>query len=208
MHASTFLRIAMCLAAVFLGGCVEAPSHEEIQTAFDAGLKAYDAGDYRSAYAAWHSIDNVDLAAMRNIALMQRHGKGVEKNPKAAMEKMEQAADAGLPTAQADLGEMLLNGEAGPPDPKAAAPWLTLTAGAGHPLAAFELAKILEEGTAVPKDIEAARKLYAMAAAAGVEGAAGRLQALPPPPPGKTPPAAEVAKTPPEAPKTPPDARH
>ena len=29
------------------------------------------------------------------------------------------AAEAGLPTAQADLADMLLKGEAGPPDPEA-----------------------------------------------------------------------------------------
>ena len=63
---------------------------------------------------------------MRNVGTMLRTGKGVEKNPKAAEAMLERAAEAGLFTAQADLGDMLLKGEAGPPDPKAAAPWLAM----------------------------------------------------------------------------------
>jgi hypothetical protein len=93
---------------------------------------------------------------------------------------MTQAADAGLATAQADLGDMLLKGEAGPPDPAAAAPWLARAAAAGHPIAAFQLAQLYEAGSGVPKDVEAARKLYERAARSGMSEAEARLAALPP----------------------------
>lgn len=170
----------LILAASLAGGCAGAPSHEEMKTTFDAGLKDYDAGNYAAAYGKWHEIESYDLAALRNVALMLRKGQGVAKNPKAALAKMAQAANAGLATAQADLADMLLKGEAGPPDPAAAVPWLSRAAAAGHPIAAFELAQLYESGTGVPKDIEAARKLYQMAADAGVKEAAERLAALPP----------------------------
>ncbi len=171
----------LIVATALLGACAGAPSHEEMQTTFDAGLKAYDAGDYKTAYKKWDEIDEYDLAALRNVALMLRKGEGVAKNPKAALAKMTQAADAGLATAQADLGDMLLKGEAGPPDPAAAAAWLARAAAAGHPIAAFQLAQLYETGNGVPKDIEAARRLYEQAAKAGIAEAEARLAALPPP---------------------------
>jgi uncharacterized protein len=118
----------LCLCGALLSACASLPSHEEIQAAFAAGLKAYDAGDYRTAYETWQEIEDVDLAALRNIAVMLRKGQGVEKDAEAAREKMELAAQAGLVTAQADLADMLIKGEGGHPDPKAAIPWLTSAA--------------------------------------------------------------------------------
>jgi len=185
-----FPRLAGALLCVaLLGACAGTPTHDQIQSSFDAGLKAYDAGDYKTAYSTWGDIEDYDLAALRNVALMLRKGEGVGKDPKKALEKMERAADLGLVTAQADLGEMLAGGEAGPPDVAAAVPWLTSAAAAGHPIAAFALAKIYDEGKAVPQDLLKARLLYKIAADAGVPEAAKRLTTLGPAP-AVSPPAA------------------
>ena len=154
--------IVLCLWGAFASACASDPA--AMKQTFDLGLKAYDSGDYPKAYQTWTSIEDVDLAALRNVAVMLRTGKGVAQNPQRALELMERAAEAGLPTAQADLADMLIKGEAGPPDPKAA----------------FELGKLYEAGTGVEKNIEAARRLYRIAAAAGVADAAQRLAALPP----------------------------
>ena len=178
------------LCVALLGACAGVPTHDEIQSTFDAGLKAYDAGDYKTAYSTWGDIEDYDLAALRNVALMLRKGQGVGKDPKTALKKMERAADLGLATAQADVGEMLANGEAGPPDKAGAVPWLVLAAAAGHPIAAFELAQIYDEGTAVPQDLAKARQLYKAAADAGIPEAAKRLETLGPPPAEATPAAA------------------
>jgi TPR repeat protein len=151
-----------------------------MQSVFAAGLQAYDAGNYKGAYDQWHKIDDYDLAAMRNVALLLRNGQGVEKDSKTALKMMSQAAEAGLITAQADLGDMLLQGDDGPPDPRAAAAWLARAAEGGHPIAAFQLAQLHEQGTGVPKDLTLARQLYEAAAKAGVVGAAERLATLPP----------------------------
>jgi uncharacterized protein len=178
--------LLLCLCGALLTACASAPTSVQIRTTFEAGLKDYDAGDYAAAYKKWRSIENYDLAAMRNIALMLRTGKGVDKNPKAAQDMMEQAAYAGLATAQADLADMLIKGEAGPPDVKAAVPWLALAANAGHPIACFQLGLLYEQGTVVKQDIETARKLYKTAAAAGMAEAEARLLSLPPEPPRTT----------------------
>lgn len=174
-----------------------------MQSTFAAGLKEYDAGNYKGAYDQWHKIDDYDLAAMRNVALLLRKGQGVEKDPKEALKMMGQAADAGLVTAQADLGDMLLKGDAGPPDPTAAAPWLARAAEGGHPLAAYQLAQLHEQGTGVPKNLTLARRLYEAAAKAGVAGAAERLAALPPARVSVTPKPLDVSP-----PAPPPDLRH
>lgn len=205
MRAVLWQVALWCLCGTFLAGCADDPqdSPEKMKAVFDQGLKDYDSGDYTGAYEQWKTIDDVDLAAMRNVALMLRKGQGVAKDPEAAQRKMEQAAEAGLVTAQADLADMLLKGEAGPPDPKAALPWLTRAAQAGHPIAAFKLGQLYEQGTVVRQDIAAARALYKLAAAAGLDEAAKRLAALPPDPAAPAKPPA----VPPPAPKPPPALR-
>jgi TPR repeat protein len=174
------MRTAVLFAALVLAGCAS-PAADVAATkkTFDEGVAAYDAKDYAGAYQIFVSIDDRDVAAMRNVALMLRRGEGVAKDPKAAEAMYARAASGGLATAAADLGEMLLNGEAGPPDPKAALPWLAGAADAGHPIAAFELGQMYEQGNGVEKDLGLARKLYKAAADAGYDSAKQRLAALP-----------------------------
>jgi TPR repeat protein len=161
-------------------GCVSPTTTESLKSTFDAGVAAYDAGDYASAYKLWVSIDQDDVAAMRNVAMLLRTGMGTKKDPKAAEDMYERAAEAGLPTAQADLADMLLKGEAGPPDPGRALPLLQAAAAANHPIAQYELAQMYEAGTLVPKNIDVARNLYAAAASHGMKEAQDRLDALGP----------------------------
>lgn len=184
---SFFLSLSVC--AVFATGCASSAQDDPkaTQAIFERGLAAYDAKNYDEAFRIFSSIDDRDLAAMRNVALMLRKGEGTAKDPKAAEEMYARAAQGGLATAAADLGEMLLMGEAGPPDAKAAAPWLAGAASAGHPIAQFELGKMFEDGNGVPKDPVQARKLYQAAAAAGMDEAKARLAALPPAPLPATP---------------------
>lgn len=173
----TLLAFALILAA---GGCAGVQSGKELAAIFDSGVAAYDAHDYPKAFKIWSSIQDEDLAAMRNVAMMLRKGQGTARDPQKAEEIYEIAAEAGLPTAQADLADMLLKGEAGPPDPKRALPLLEAAAAANHPVAQYELAQMFETGAngLVPKDLTVARRLYAAAASHGMTTAAARLQAL------------------------------
>ncbi|HWY61606.1 MAG TPA: tetratricopeptide repeat protein [Rhizomicrobium sp.] len=171
----------ICAAGLFLlTGCATPESGEALKSTFDTGVAAYDAGDYAKAYKIWSGIDDIDLAAMRNVAMMLRKGEGVAKNPKKAEELYETAAEAGLPTAQADLADMLLKGEAGSPNPKAALPLLEAAAAANHPVAQFELGQMYETGQdgLVAKDIAVARQLYISAASHGMKEAQDRLDQL------------------------------
>jgi TPR repeat protein len=166
-----------------IGGCATAETGRELAATFDSGVAAYDAGDYAKAYKIWRGIEDQDLAALRNVAMMQRLGQGTPKDSKAAEQTYERAAEAGLPTAQADLADMLLKGEAGPPDPKRALPLLAAAAAANHPVAQYELGQMYEAGELVPKDLEVARRLYAAAAGHGMKEAEARLKVLGPPNP-------------------------
>ena len=169
------------VACVCVSFAIPAAAHDSasLQRTFDSGVAAYDAGNYAEAFRIFKSIDDEDLAAMRNVALMLRRGQGVAKDPEAAEEEYQRAAEGGLATAAADLGEMLMNGEAGTPDPEGAVPWLTMAAAAHHPVAQFELGELYEAGRGVTKDIDVARQLYTEAAARDVPGAKERLAALP-----------------------------
>jgi|SRR5579871_3892211 len=178
MHIRLFAVLLAGLCVAFAGGCASAHDTEQLKAIFNSGLVAYDAGRYDEAFKIFQSIDNEDVAAMRNEGLMLRKGQGTAKDPQAALDVLERAADAGLPTAQYDLAEMLMDGEAGKPDPKRALPWLALAAAAHHPLAEYRLGLLYEQGVLVEKNLNLARNLYTVAAQAGVRDAQERLVAL------------------------------
>jgi TPR repeat protein len=178
-------KIFPLLTAFFCLGLASANpalAHDSVEIAkiFDSGVTAYDAGNYEQAFNIWWDLRYEDLAAMRNLAIMLRKGQGVEKDAKKAEELYQRAAEAGLPTAQADLAEMLLKGEAGPPDLAGALPLLKAAAAANHPVAQFELGELYETGAPplVPQNLEMARQLYAAAANHGMKEAADRLRVV------------------------------
>jgi TPR repeat protein len=174
---SPLLAVCFLVAGI---SCAFARTSAEVAAIFDSGVAAYDAGRYEDAYKIWSQIQSEDLAAMRNMAMMLRKGQGVPKNPQKAREIYEQAAEAGLTNAQADLADMLLRGEAGPPNPKRALPLLEAAAAANHPIAQFELGQFYETGELVPKNLTIARSLYAGAARHGMKQAQERLAMLGP----------------------------
>jgi hypothetical protein len=177
------------MAIVTLCACLalapaEARTGPEIAAAFDSGVAAYDAGDYEKAFRIWWDLQYEDIAAMRNTAMMLRKGQGTAKDPKKAEEIFQRAAEAGLPTAQADLADMLLKGEAGPPDLESALPLLQAAAAANHPVAQYQLGQLYETGAPplVVQNLDLARQLYAAAASHGMKDAAARLDFLGGPP--------------------------
>lgn len=172
------LPILPLLLGLATAGCTSDTTGTSLRNDFDAGVAAYDAGDYAKAYKIWSAIDDDDIAAMRNVAMMRRQGLGTDKDPKGAEDMYLRAAEAGLPTAQADLADMLIRGEAGEPDFKRALPLLEAAAAANHPLAQYELAQFYEVGQQVPKNMAVARDLYAAAASHGMKEAQARLDQL------------------------------
>jgi len=183
MHRKGLAALCFCLS---ISAAAAADPEDPTKDVFDKGVALYDAGKYEEAYRVFSSIDEENLAAMYNVAFMRRRGQGTPKDPKGAEAMYARAASID-PRSQADLGEMLMNGEAGPPDPAAAAGWLARASAAHHPVAEFELGELYESGQGVTKDIEVARQLFTDAAARGVPGAKEHLAALPPPKEGAAP---------------------
>ena len=183
-----------------------ARTSEEIAAAFNSGVTAYDAGDYEKAFKIWWDLRFEDLAAMRNLGMMLRKGQGTAKDPQKAEEVFLRAAEAGLPTAQADLADMYLKGELGPPDLARALPLLQAAAAGNHPVAQYELGQFYETGAPplIQQNLETARQLYAAAASHGMPEAAARSAYLGPPAapadagqiPSAAPPTPSVAATP------------
>ena len=177
------LPVLTACISLALGGEAFARTGKEIAAVFDAGVVAYDAGNYEQAFKIWWDLQYEDIAAMRNVAMMLRKDQSTARPPRRAVTIYERAAEAGLPTAQADLANMLLKGEAGEPDSKAALPLLQAAA-ANHPLAQFQLAQMFETGAGglVPQNLDVARQLYASAASRGIKEAAERLRIIGPSP--------------------------
>src|ERR1700691_1661355 len=105
----------MLIFWAFAIGRVLADPVTDHSSEFDRGLKAYDAGQYTTAYEIWWKIKDEDLAAMRNVALMLRKGQGVKKDAHKAQDLFETAANAGMINAEVDLAKMLLHGRPAPP---------------------------------------------------------------------------------------------
>jgi len=182
MTQKLFPLLVIVFCALLAGGA-QARTSAEIAATFNAGITAYDAGDYEKAFKTWWELRYEDLAAMRNLAMMLRKGQGVPKDPQKAEELYLRAAEAGLPTAQADLADMYLKGELGSPDLARALPLLQAAAAANHPVAQYQLGQFYETGAPplVPQNLEVARRLYAAAASHGMPEAAARAAFLGPP---------------------------
>jgi TPR repeat protein len=175
MNRVLVLAASLCVC-VSLAKAADSGTVPLDQNTFNQGAAAFDAGDYQTAYRIFSDLTQKgDIAAMRNMALMERKGIGTERDPKSARALYEVAARAGLPTAQYDLAEMMIDGEGGPADPKGAVPLLILAASANHALAQYQLGLFYEEGRYVPQDRARAVSLYAVAAERGVWDAKVRL---------------------------------
>src|ERR1700744_1039422 len=104
MHTGPLRAFVLCFCVAFATGCASSPEDDPQVTkaTFDKGVAAYDAKNYEDAFKIFSSIDDRDVAAMRNVALMLRKGLGTAKDPKAAEEMYARAAQGGLATAAAD----------------------------------------------------------------------------------------------------------
>ncbi|MEQ9225637.1 MAG: tetratricopeptide repeat protein [Parvibaculum sp.] len=178
---------------------------EERSERFDKGVAAYDAGDFAQAFEIWLPLaQNDDLAAMRNVALLLRQGKGTAPDPERALYFYERAGRGGLVSAQVNAAFMHLDGDGIPQDYKQASFWFHAAAVAGVPVARYNLGVLYERGLGVERDPARALAWYALAAQAGHQKALERLTLLVPSLPGPPPPAEEDAALSVTAPPPPP----
>jgi TPR repeat protein len=78
----------------------------------EAGMSAYEDGDYETAYQEWLPLaEQGGPAAQFNVALLYRYGKGRPVDAEIAAEWCLKAADAGFLPAQYEMGKMYEAGE-------------------------------------------------------------------------------------------------
>ncbi len=78
---------------------------------WDAGLKAYKAGDYETALVEWRPLaEQGNAEAQFNLGKMHFSGQGVPQNVKKAIRWFRPAAEQGIADAQYKLGLMYFAG--------------------------------------------------------------------------------------------------
>ncbi len=96
---------------------------------FDAGLAAYEAGDYAAALREWRPLaDEGDLDARFYLGEMHLRGNGVERDFQKAADWLGKAAEAGHPRAQGVLGGLYAVGLGVPQDFGMAYFWMIVAA--------------------------------------------------------------------------------
>ena len=109
----------------------------------DAGLVAYEQGDFAAALAEWRQLaEEGNLQACHNIAIMYDMGQGVEADLAQAQQWCERAAQGGSVPAQAHLGYLLIQQQ----QPEQAAQWWTKAAQAGDEQAQAALKQLADMG--------------------------------------------------------------
>lgn len=113
---------------------------------FEAGRKAFTAGEYDVAFDQWRqAAEDGDLTAQRNVAHLYRWGKGVPQDLTQAAFWYYTAAKGGLDTAQYNLGIMYLRGEGVPRNEEEGVIWLERAAEQGNKQAERKLAHLKVE---------------------------------------------------------------
>lgn len=106
-------------------------------------------------------------AAYELAVLLERGSSGFRKDPEAAASWMQQAAEAGLTSAQLHFALMKLGGNGRSANPEQAFGWASKAAANGHPDASAQVAFHLVTGTGCGRDATQAREWAERSANAG-----------------------------------------
>jgi TPR repeat protein len=138
---------------------------------FQAGLEAYQRGDYATALKEWQPVaEKGDANAEYNLGLLYAKGQGVPQDYKQAVEWYRKAAVQGVAAAQFNLGVIYANGQGVPVNPEEAAKWFTMASQKGVSAAETSLGDLYSEAKGFQNYAEA-QKWYRQAAEKGVASA-------------------------------------
>ncbi len=161
------------LAALLACGLPAAPARAD----FDAGVRAYDAGDYEAAFQTWLPLArDGDAFAQRNLGHLYRLGRGVPQDFAVAANWYRRASDQGLVRAQANLANMYLRGQGVAQNTARAAAWFHRAAVAGHTISQFNVGLLFDKGLGVPRDPPKAMGWFLAASEGGHEKARELLE--------------------------------
>lgn len=134
----------------------------------DAGLIAYQQGDYETALNEWHKLaESGNSQAMHNLAILYENGLGVAQDEAQAQYWCEQSAQAGNLHAQTHLGYILRQQG----NFQAANDWWQRAADAGDADAQNNLGLAYHHGEGVEQDNDTAADWFEAAALQNHAGA-------------------------------------
>lgn len=149
-----------------LVGCVVLAIVTPIRADFQAGVQAYEQGDYVTALKEWRPLAEEGQAdAQFYVGALYYHGEGVPQSNIEAARWYRRAADGGHAAAQHNLGVMLYTGEGMPEDPREAFRWFQRAANQGHGPAQYNLGILYAEGSGTSPDNVQAFLWFSLAAA-------------------------------------------
>ncbi len=132
MPFSLRFPIALVLPIV----CLASPAWSD----FQAGMDAYDRGDYATALSEWRPLAEQGHAkAQYNLGLLYANGQGMPQEYEQARQWWEKAAAQGDANAQYKLGVLYGNGYGVPQDHRQARHWFKEAAAQGIAYAQYRL---------------------------------------------------------------------
>lgn len=150
------------ILAVALVAALAAPAWADL----DAGVDAWERGDYAAAYRNWKPLaDQGDADAQYNLGVWYYH---VEQDYVNAAKWYRKAAHQGHASAQHDLGSLYTLGQGVLQSVAVAARWFRLAAEQEHPMGQYNLGASYYYGLGVPQDYYEAAKWFRKAADAGI----------------------------------------
>lgn len=143
--------------------------------ATDAGLIAYQQGDYTTAFKEWQALAKQgNIQALHNIAILYENGQGVAQNDQLAQEWCQKAAEQGLAVAQSHLAFFLFEQQ----HIEQAIIWWEKAAQQGNAEAQLQLGLLYYTGQGVPQDNDTAADWFELAAEQGNAEASFNLGVL------------------------------
>ena len=161
--ASLPLIAALCAGFILvLTACTDERARTGAE--FNAGVTAYEQGDYATALREWRPLAKQGNAgAQNNLGVMYSNGRGVPQDYAKAVEWYRKAAEQGYADAQYNLGVMYDHGRGVPQDDAEAVGWYRKAAEQGYAKAQFNLGNMYILGLGVPLDYAQAHMWYNLA---------------------------------------------
>ena len=151
-----------CLAAALLAP----PSYAD----FNAGLDAYEKGDYTTALKEWTTLAEQGNAFVQYIiGTMYANGQGVRQDDQKAVEWFTKAALQGVANAQNSLGAMYAEGRGVQQDDQKAVEWYTKATLQGNADAQFNLGVMYFNGDGVRQSDAIAKEWFGKACDNGLQ---------------------------------------
>ena len=156
------------LTSLGMAGALALGAQPALAQDLEAGVAAYDAGDYEAALAELRPLaEQGDAEAQYNLGVMYAEGQGVAQDYGEAMRLYRLAAEQGEAQAQSNLGVMYATGRGVAQDYSEAVRLYRLAAEQGRAEAQLNLGVSYATGEGVARDMVRAYMWFDLAAALG-----------------------------------------